>query len=239
MSTNALAFYLESPMQSWGVASRYQQRATEAFPTKSGILGMLAAAIGIDKETENEADQLAPLASLRFSVFQIKPALVQRLTDYHTVGGGWKELYDIDPKSIYKLSVPSKAKDGAMFGTVQTYRTYLTDAQFVAILEGDETVLTQCQAALLNPVWGIWFGRKCCIPSSPLLPTIGSDKESAVQTLLAHLAKNSGKEFEINLLTAPGQLEQSGEGAGYPSDQPISFKSRTFKSRPVRRNISR
>ena len=53
----ALAFVLDSPLQSWGVDSRYQQRDTAAFPTKSGLLGLLAAALGIDKNAPEEASR--------------------------------------------------------------------------------------------------------------------------------------------------------------------------------------
>ena len=44
--TSVLVLRLAGPMQSWGVSSQFVHRATETFPTKSGLVGLLAAAQG-------------------------------------------------------------------------------------------------------------------------------------------------------------------------------------------------
>lgn len=131
----ALAFYLDAPMQSWGASSKYQYRETSAFPTKSAVVGILAAAIGIDKHSSNEAERLAPLNQLRLTAVRLPksahgcPLNSTRLTDFHTVGGG----YDKSASLREKMSIPQKAS-GAPFGTVITRRTYLTEISFIAIL---------------------------------------------------------------------------------------------------------
>jgi CRISPR system Cascade subunit CasD len=51
---------------------------------------------------------------------------------------------------------------------VVTRRQYLLDARFGVILAGDRSVLERAAAALQNPVWGVWFGRKSCIPAEPV-----------------------------------------------------------------------
>lgn len=90
----ALAFYLDASMQSWGASSKFRHRKTEAYPTPSGVLGLVATALGIDKHAANEAEQIASLAKLRFSTFtvvhidQTKRHPILRLEDFHTVGGG-------------------------------------------------------------------------------------------------------------------------------------------------------
>ena len=43
-----LLLRLVGPMQSWGTTSRFDQRDTGKEPSKSGIVGLLAAAMGID-----------------------------------------------------------------------------------------------------------------------------------------------------------------------------------------------
>ncbi len=50
----ALAFYIDAPMQAWGLSSRFQHRETNAFPTKSALVGMVAAAMGINKHDADE-----------------------------------------------------------------------------------------------------------------------------------------------------------------------------------------
>jgi CRISPR system Cascade subunit CasD len=236
MNNSALAFYIDAPMQAWGVSSRFQRRGTESFPTKSGVIGLLAAAMGIDKHSPEEEGQLQPLATLNFSVFKVQGAKsfpVQRLEDFHTVGGGWHDDWQADKGNLRaKLSTPSKAGDGSPFGTVITRRSYLTDARFIPVLEGDASVLSTYAAALENPVWGVWFGRKCCLPASPLLPILAPSREEALAKILQFLT-SFDKDLQIKI--TQGQEQKSGDGAWYQADHPLSYGKRSFQSRPVRR----
>ena len=106
----------------------------------------------------------------------------QRLSDFHTVGGGWIEDWKADKNNLRaKMHAPKKAGDGSPFGTVITHRDYLTDTRFIVLLKGETSLLEQCAAALENPKWGVWFGRKCCIPAAPLLPTLAPSQEEALK----------------------------------------------------------
>jgi CRISPR system Cascade subunit CasD len=127
------------------------------------------------------------------------------------------------------MSTPSKAGDGSPFGTVITRRSYLTDARFITVLEGNSEVLISCASALQNPVWGVWFGRKCCLPASPLNPVVAPSRNQAVSALLEKLNT-------LQTLTASeGQEQKSGDGAWHQADHPLSFGKRSFQSRPVSR----
>lgn len=222
----ALALYIDAPLQSWGVSSRFQRRGTESTPSKSGVLGLIAAAMGIDKHAPAEGERLAPLAACRFSVFPITSKEtadpVQLLEDFHTVGGG----YDRDDP-VDKLRIARKAS-GGVSTTIITRRFYLEQARFIAVLEGDSEVLQKAADALLDPVWGGWFGRKCCLPAAPLLPTVAPSLGKAVDALL----KKTGSR-----LFGEARTEQAGDGAWHQHDQPISFGRREFLSRPTRRHI--
>ncbi len=212
----SLAFHLDAPMQSWGASSRFQYRETDPFPSKSAIIGLIAAALGIDKHALDEAEHLAPLAALHFTAIRLPKAHdVTRFTDFHTIGGG----YDKKRSAADKMSIPRKAS-GAPFGTVITRRSYLTDAAFIVVLEGDsEALLTQIQSALLDPVWGIWFGRKTCIPASPLSPVIALSLRGALSDLLQKLGRDVA---EIGNLE--GVTEGDGPGAWFPMDQPVAYR---------------
>lgn len=234
MTDSALAFYLDAPMQAWGSSSKFQRRETESYPTKSGVLGLLSAALGIDKHSPDESAALAPLAALRYSVVKVIPAdrdrPVERLSDFHTVGGGWHGAWQADKSNLRaKLSTPRKAGDSSPFGTVITRRTYLTDARFIATLEGPSDTLARCAAALEDPKWGGWFGRKCCLPATPFLPTVADSKEASIADLL--------EKFPTAMRPTPtqGQTESAGTGAWFQADQPTSFGQREFQSRPVQR----
>ena len=92
--TAYLPLWLDAPMQSWGVDSRFQHRGTLLFPSKSGIVGMICAALGLPKGSEEEQQTLPRLAALKLTVWQFPrldnsgtPLPMQRLRDFHTVLG--------------------------------------------------------------------------------------------------------------------------------------------------------
>lgn len=72
-----LVLNLSGPMQSWGVSSRFNRRSTEAEPSKSGVIGLLAAAQG-----RSRAAQVDDLADLMMAVRVDRPG--QLLEDFHT-----------------------------------------------------------------------------------------------------------------------------------------------------------
>ncbi|MBB5350954.1 CRISPR system Cascade subunit CasD [Haloferula luteola] len=233
---SSLAFYIDAPLQSWGASSKFQLRETQNFPTKSAIVGLLAAAMGIDKYSPQEPAQLAPIASLHLTVVKLpKPVATTRLTDFHTIGGG----YDRKASTREKMSIPQKAS-GAPFGTVITRRSYLTDAAFAAILSGDSEVLVELHQALLDPIWGVWFGRKSCIPATPLTPTLGDDEAQAFNALLNTIPGISPGPLDHFEFQQEVETSQPGDGTFYPNDQPIAFGAHhgpvptAYPARPVR-----
>jgi len=174
-----MALLLKGPMQSWGIESRFERRTTELFPSKSGILGLLAAAMGIDKYAENESEEIQKLASLHCKVFALHRREIHRMVDYHTVGGG----YD-DKDKFHRLRCAEIGKIKLRTDASLTYRHYLLDACFGVILSGETVLLEKSAAALQNPKWGLWLGRKCCIPSNPIFVALEEDKEEVWKKLL-------------------------------------------------------
>ena len=45
-----LLLRLAGPLQSWGMLSHFNERDTARFPTRSGVIGLLAAALGIARD---------------------------------------------------------------------------------------------------------------------------------------------------------------------------------------------
>ncbi len=182
MSAEAcLALLLDAPMQSWGHASRFERRTTALHPTRSGVFGLLAAALGIDKHDDDEATKLARFAPLRVTTVTLPrherghrraELPIVRLEDYHTVG----------PREGIRRASGKVDKDA----TVQTYRHYLLDARFGVLIEGPADLLGELAAALRDPVWGVWFGRKCCLPATPLLAAGPAPAAEVWPALLRH-----------------------------------------------------
>lgn len=72
-----LLLRLVGPMQSWGTTSRFDQRDTGKEPSKSGVIGLLAAALGIDRE--NWID-LEPLTLLSMGARHDRPGVPKGAT---------------------------------------------------------------------------------------------------------------------------------------------------------------
>jgi hypothetical protein len=160
------------------------------------------------------------------------------MSDFHTVGGG----YDLKASPFDKLSIPHRASGGPSANAVLTHRSYLNDARFLACFEGEESIISQITEGLENPVWGVWFGRKNCVPSMPLCPQGGNTLQESASKLLKIL-QNWEENFSISNSTAweLDELEswvepladEEASGTFYLQDQPVSFGSREYQSRPI------
>ncbi|UQI49717.1 type I-E CRISPR-associated protein Cas5/CasD (plasmid) [Streptomyces sp. HU2014] len=135
---SVLLLRLAGPLQSWGAAARFARRSTENAPTKSGVIGLLAASLGRTREAD-----LSDLAALRFGVRIDQPGT--RLRDFQTA-------HHADSDKAMPLSE----------------RFYLADAVFVAGVEGDAPLLQGLYEALLEPRFLPFLGRRSCPPSHPI-----------------------------------------------------------------------
>ncbi|WP_368018881.1 type I-E CRISPR-associated protein Cas5/CasD [Olsenella sp. AGMB03486] len=134
-----LLLRLSGPMQSWGDSSRFVRRTTRNEPTKSGVIGLMAAALGRSRE-----DSVEDLAALEFGVRADQPGnLIVDFQTEKTLGDAGKSM----PLS---------------------YRYYLSDAKFLAALGGDDELLKDIDAALKHPCWPLYLGRRSCPPDGPV-----------------------------------------------------------------------
>lgn len=159
-----LLLRLAGPLQAWGTASKYGRRDTARFPTRSGVLGMLASALGHSRE--ESVDTLRPLKGLSLTVRVDRPGVV--LTDFHTVGGG------NSPK--HTVITADGERRGPGKSTLTSWRRYLADAAFtVALTSDDRESLARYAAALHNPRWPLFLGRRSCPPEGPVLLGLAED----------------------------------------------------------------
>jgi len=154
-----LLMRLEGPMQSWGTQSRFTVRDTGLEPSKSGVIGLCCAALGIDREDD---EALALIAQARMGVRIDHPGSLER--DYHTVGGGTPP--GLDRYGVYKASTKPGSK--ATGDTVPSTRYYLAGASFLVGLEHDDPALLQrIDAALGAPAGPSSWGASPTCPASP------------------------------------------------------------------------
>lgn len=230
MPTLLLCF--DAPLQSWGTMSRFVVRDTATEPTKSGVVGLLAAALGVARD---DTDGIARLAALRLGVRVDREGVVER--DYHTV-----------------QNVPTTAGTGHR--TVVTERYYLADALFLVGLEGEPGLLAELYQAVQRPRWPLFFGRKAFVPARPLVSTGAAGepvtgrglvdqplvdalrdhlwletREEARDRALKQVEKGTAPRLRLVIDARPGDL--AGE---LRHDHPISFAhgARRFGPRTVR-----
>lgn len=221
-----LALWLEGPLQAWGYDSRFDTRRTLDFPTRSGLTGLLLAASG---DSGPQEELLAQLASFPLTVYGCGDA-TPVLTDFHMVGNG----YDTDSK-WEKLMTPKKSDGGTPVGggAKLTYRHYLVDRCFAAVWQVPESFAGKFAAALQAPVYDIYLGRKCCVPSELVFQGCFDDEAGAL-TRLHELAQTKGRTLCRRYREVPDS--EADEETLLLADVPIRFGlHKLFRERNVKK----
>lgn len=201
-----------APLQSWDIQSRFGVRTTEREPSKSGIIGLLCAALGRPRE-----EPLDDLASLKMGVRVDREGIILR--DWHTAGkGGYlKASGSVERKNL-----------------ITSTRYYLSDAFFLVGLEGERLLLQTLHNALANPCWFLFLGRKSCPPSLPPYLPDGLQEQPLLDSLKSYpwLGTNP-KQYEA--VDRVRIVLESSDGSQIRSDQPLSFikGNRQFVTRRV------
>lgn len=207
-----LLLRLEGPLQAWGDAPALSWRPTGRWPTKSGVVGLLANALGRGRE-----ESVEDIASLAYGVRVDRPGSL--LLDFHTVE-------EVIPAQLAGAGRP--ARRGELRSAI-TRRAYLADAAFLAGLEGERAFLERLQGALKNPARPLYLGRRSCLPSPPPYLADGLVEGLSLEEALRAYPPLGEEAPRLMVLEA-------GSGEGYPVlDQPAgSFARRAHLPRWVR-----
>ncbi len=223
-----LLMRLAGPMQSWGTQSQFRERDTGLEPSKSGVIGLLCAALGRPRE-----ESVADLADLVMGVRIEHEGALRR--DYQTAGG-WHRRADAG----YGVA---KA-DGKPGGTVLSDRYYLADADFLVGLSGeDEGMIHILNDALAAPRWPLCLGRKAFVPAMPVrLPDDpardgpGGIEEGGVRDVLGEYPWLGHRRFgEREPIRLRRVIESARMDGARRQDVPVSFAlgRREFRVRYV------
>lgn len=209
-----LLLCLAGPMQSWGTTSRFDERDTQLEPSKSGVLGLVCAALGRDR-----AKPVDDLAALCMGVRVDREGIPMR--DYHTATG---VVVASTGRADHKRTVVSQ-------------RYYLSDAVFLVGLEGDEILLERVHNALHAPYWPLSLGRKSFVPSRPVyLPDglVEADLTTALQNAPSLIEKGDANDPQSASVMRRFVLQDDREGA-VRFDEPVApFAERRFGPRFVK-----
>jgi CRISPR system Cascade subunit CasD len=221
-----LLLRLSGPMQSWGTQSRFSIRDSGLEPSKSGVIGLLCAALGRRRD-----EPVADLTALRMGVRVDREGSVRE--EYQTAGGVHRfgDVY-----GVVKAS-------GDAGETVTSRRFYLADASFLVGLEGSDDLLKEIDLALDQPRWQLSLGRKSFVPGEPVRlpqePPFGPGLRDAplLEALRGYPwpppdGRRSPMDARLRLVVDADAGDPL--AADIRADVPISFAQRLFANRSVR-----
>jgi CRISPR system Cascade subunit CasD len=161
-----LVFRLYGPLASWGEIAVGEARHSASQPSRSALLGLCAAALGIERGEEQKQAELS--RSFRFGIKLELPG--HPLRDFHTIQA---------PSARRGVRLRTRRQELAAqpLNTLLSYREYRTDS--LAVIAAETTPdsdsawsLEDLARALRQPVFPLYLGRKSCPPALPLSPQI-------------------------------------------------------------------
>lgn len=191
-----LLFRLHGALASWGDIAVGDLRPSYRYPSKSTVIGLIAAALGVDRDEHGKQSELSKL------LFSVRTdCMGSPIDDYHTVQTPYQDtinkykriLTRLDETEAIKWRVRAenskKAREQA--GAIQSRRTYYCDSiHTVALCENENNKIhwrtfggTRWQARELSTLYDIidflkapkfvlYLGRKSCPLGLPLEPQI-------------------------------------------------------------------
>ncbi|HOC44467.1 MAG TPA: type I-E CRISPR-associated protein Cas5/CasD [Thermoanaerobaculales bacterium] len=170
-----LIFQLAGPLAAWGEIAVGGDRATADRPTRSAVLGLVAAAVGVPRD--DNARQLAVFDGYRVAVLTVSPGDLVR--DYHTT--------QVPPHSALRgrpmrtrldqleALAAHRVERGAAGEAILSCRDYRCDGAWLVALTASPQApypMSELREALLCPHFSLYLGRKSCPPMRPLCPQV-------------------------------------------------------------------
>jgi len=210
-----LIIKLQGTMQAWGSHTYEDYRPSHIFPTRSGIVGLLAACLGIDREDvikrealNNSLTKLTVRADPRCLGSKTTPFKMHKITDFHTV------------QNARKVDGASRKE------AIVSRREYLCDAEFSIAMIFDKEQgysLEEIHQAIKKPYFTPFLGRKSCPLQRPLFEAIVTADNA--QTALVDIAPMRGTLYSEESLKNAVPMEVR--------DIPMPTAVRQFSTRTV------
>lgn len=234
--TDYLVFRLYGPMSAWGEIAVGGVRASAGHPSRSAVLGLVAAALRIRRDEEDVHRRLAESYGMSTLVTSIGANLV----DYHTAqvpaSGAGRNARTFATRRDELASRPRNE-----LNTILSKRDYRVDARADVALWSRSPApfwpLERLQAALENPGFVPYLGRKSCPLSLPMEPQV----VSAPSIIAAFASARFHEVGELAALTSSKRRDlywddegESGVSAGQVllrRDEPISRRRWQFDTR--------
>ncbi len=199
-----LILKLHGVMQAWGEHTFEDYRPCHPFPTRSGVIGLIGACLGVDRRAHDAMTDLG--ASFSFAVrSDARPA---KIVDFHTVMGARKVDGKPNPNPVVSI------------------REYLCDARFTLALRFAENApvpLDVVREAVENPVYTPFLGRRSCPLTRPMFEAVIHAR--GFLEALEQVAPHSGTVYSEDAEKDASRL--------MVRDVPLPSGKRQFANRPV------
>ena len=228
-----LVFQLHGPMASWGVDAPGEVRHSHELPSRSGLLGLMAAALGIRRDEEERLNDF----NRHYSFLLCASQNPRWARDYHTVQM---------PKEVRKARYFSRREeliDPELLSALISKRDYYTDAWWmvaIAPTPGAPYSLAQLREALQHPAFPLYLGRKSHPLALPLAPLLLEGDAPDVLNEAYHQYRDNFSKLKLPLAALQPECWWEGEHGGLEAnkilrrrDRPMSRQQWTFGERTV------
>lgn len=201
---------LSGPMQSWGTSSHFETRNTDYYPSKSAVIGIIAASFGYKRD---EDEKIKKLNDLDFAVRVDQVGTLRK--DFH-IATKYKGNGDFERNYV-------------------TYRYYLEDSVFIVALSSeDEKWMDEIIYALKYPYFQQFMGRRSCpVPANFVLQENELGAIDALKNLEWQASKKNqrrNKEYIADIYADKELLDD--EAYMIRNDRVVSFSQKERKFGP-------
>lgn len=225
---------LYGPLAAWGDVAVGETRPAYTRPSRSAVLGLVGAALGV-RRTDEEG-QRALREGYGFGVRV--DAQGRLLLDYHTAQV---------PTGVRARGLPTRRDElgeGGLNTTLST-RSYRTDALATVCLWGRDYprwTLADMATALERPAFPLYLGRRSCPLALPLAPSV-VEADTVVHAFRIHDEQRNprlAQVREVLVVDEPRELFLDADAPGVPEgaprtarrDDPLHRGRWTFQERP-------
>jgi CRISPR system Cascade subunit CasD len=225
--TEYLLFQLQGAQASWGDVAVGEMRATRDDPGASALVGLLGAALGIER-TE-DASHAALCDGYAWAVGTVDTGSLLR--DYHTAQVPARTDMKRRPHRTRRDELAMPRRD---LHTVLSTRDYRQCGSWIVAAQaraGAPQPLSALAEALREPRFVLYLGRKSCPPCAPLAPTVLS-APSALSAMQAYLTTRASAEVQMGPEHRLRRLTWTdGIDAGTACDLTVPRKDRLIRRR--------
>jgi len=150
-------------LSAYGLQTFDVHRRVNHFPTRSAIIGLLSASLGITREQHASLYELSQCLTIAVQVNNTG----EKMTDYHTVQNFRSPMGKIQK------------------GTKPTHREYWCDSEHTFAITAELDVIDKLVAAVKAPEFTLFQGRKSCPLTRPLFEVVvdGSNPANELKKL--------------------------------------------------------